>query len=82
METCGNIATLLELALRGIAEGNLGEEPWQANYDKIRAVAKEALTRLKGVLTPLNNKGTTMTGKTEGVNAVNLMLEATALWSG
>lgn len=38
----------LELALRGIAEGNLGEEPWQANYDKIRAVAKEALTRLKG----------------------------------
>jgi hypothetical protein len=33
----------MERALRNIAEGNLGDAPWQANYDKIRAVAREAL---------------------------------------
>jgi len=30
-------------ALRNIAEGNLGDDPWQANYDKIRSVARAAL---------------------------------------
>jgi hypothetical protein len=35
----------LEKALRRIAEGNLGDAPWQANYDKIRAVAREALSQ-------------------------------------
>lgn len=30
-------------ALRNIAEGNLGDAPWQANYDKIRRVANAAL---------------------------------------
>lgn len=30
-------------ALRSIAEGNLGDAPWQANYNVIRHVAKEAL---------------------------------------
>lgn len=29
--------------LRRIAEGNLGDEPWQASYEVIRHVAKEAL---------------------------------------
>jgi hypothetical protein len=30
-------------ALRNIAEGNLGDAPWQANYEAIRAVARSAL---------------------------------------
>lgn len=30
-------------ALRSIAEGNLGDMPWQANYDTIRTVARNAL---------------------------------------
>lgn len=30
-------------ALRKIAEGNLGNEPWQANYEKIRKVAQKAI---------------------------------------
>lgn len=34
-------------ALRRIAEGNLGDEPWQANYGVIRLVAKEALEGLE-----------------------------------
>lgn len=29
--------------LRRIAEGNLGDAPWQANYEKIRDVASAAL---------------------------------------
>lgn len=33
----------LEAALRSLAEGNLGDDPWQANYDKIRSVASKAL---------------------------------------
>lgn len=33
----------LEGSLRNIAEGNLGEMPWQANYDRIREVARAAL---------------------------------------
>lgn len=33
-------------ALRRIAEGNLGDAPWQANYAKIREVAKEALSKV------------------------------------
>jgi hypothetical protein len=33
----------LEATLRHIAEGNLGDEPWQANYDLIRDVARAAL---------------------------------------
>jgi len=32
-------------ALRGIAEGNLGDEPWQANYLRIRQVALAALSK-------------------------------------
>lgn len=31
-------------ALRKIAEGNLGDASWQANYDRIREVAREALS--------------------------------------
>lgn len=31
-------------ALRSIAEGNLGDQPWQANYDRIRQIARNALT--------------------------------------
>lgn len=30
-------------ALRSIAEGNLGDSPWQANYEKIKQVARSAL---------------------------------------
>lgn len=33
----------LEAALRNIAEGNLGDASWQANYDRIRQVARLAL---------------------------------------
>jgi hypothetical protein len=33
----------LELALRSIAEGNLGDASWEANYDRIRDVAIKAL---------------------------------------
>lgn len=34
----------LSEALRNIAEGNLGDAPWQANYDKIREVARAVLS--------------------------------------
>jgi hypothetical protein len=33
--------------MRRIAEGNLGDAPWQAHYDKIRAVAAAALEAWK-----------------------------------
>jgi hypothetical protein len=33
----------LEKALRNIAEGNLGDMPWQAGYDRIREVARAAI---------------------------------------
>lgn len=33
-----------DAALRSIAEGNLGDDPWQANYAKIREVAHAALS--------------------------------------
>lgn len=33
-------------ALRRIAEGNLGDAPWQANYARIKQVAAEALAAL------------------------------------
>lgn len=33
----------MKAALRNIAEGNLGDAAWQANYDRIRAVAFVAL---------------------------------------
>jgi Lon protease-like protein len=33
----------LEGALRNIAEGNLGDQPWQASYDRIREVAVRPL---------------------------------------
>lgn len=36
------VAGLTE-ALRNIAEGNLGPAPWQANYEKIRSIARAAL---------------------------------------
>jgi len=36
-------AAILEEALRKIAEGNLGNEPWQANYERIQEVARAAL---------------------------------------
>lgn len=32
-------------ALRAIAEGNLGDMPWQANYERIRKVAADALSQ-------------------------------------
>jgi len=38
----------LEAALRNIAEGNLGNDPWQANYEKIREVARAALSNEAG----------------------------------
>jgi hypothetical protein len=31
-------------ALRSVAEGNLGEAPWQANYGRLRDFARAALT--------------------------------------
>lgn len=34
----------LRQALRNIAEGNLGDASWQANYDRIRHVARSAIT--------------------------------------
>lgn len=34
----------LRQVLKNIAEGNLGDAPWQANYDRIRAVALAALS--------------------------------------
>lgn len=34
-------------ALASIAEGNLGDAPWQANYDRIRKVAADALAALE-----------------------------------
>jgi hypothetical protein len=37
----------LEAALREIAEGNLGVDPWQAGFDKIREVARAALRALR-----------------------------------
>ena len=37
----------LESEMRRIAEGNLGDAPWQANYDCIRDVARASLT-MKG----------------------------------
>jgi hypothetical protein len=33
----------LREALLNIAEGNLGDSPWQASYDRIRSVARRAL---------------------------------------
>ena len=33
----------LRQALRNIAEGNLGDAPWQANYARIKEVAAAAL---------------------------------------
>ena len=41
----------LRTALLSIAEGYLGDERWQANYDRIRAVAVAALAEKNG-LTP------------------------------
>jgi len=35
-------------ALQQIAEGNLGDAAWQANYDAIRAVASAAVARALG----------------------------------
>lgn len=35
-------------ALRNIAEGNLGPSPWQADYEKIRTVARAALRAVEG----------------------------------
>jgi hypothetical protein len=41
------IAGLVE-ALRNIAEGNLGDAAWQANYAKIKDVARAAIAAAKG----------------------------------
>lgn len=38
-------AARLAVALRSIAEGNLGDDPWQANYARIREVARAALSQ-------------------------------------
>jgi len=38
-------ARALREALESIAEGNLGDQPWQANYDRIRTVACDALAK-------------------------------------
>lgn len=35
-------------ALLSIAEGNLGDDPWQANYEKIRKVAADAAAKAQG----------------------------------
>lgn len=43
MEAAESRVLSLEEALRKIAEGNLGDDPWQANYDRIRNVARNAL---------------------------------------
>lgn len=34
--------------LRSIAEGNLGDDPWQANYAKIKQVAANAAAKAEG----------------------------------
>lgn len=44
LERIKTALTSTQAALRRIAEGNLGDEPWQADYDKIRAVARAALS--------------------------------------
>ena len=36
--------THLEAEMRRIAEGNLGDAPWQANYDRIREIARASLS--------------------------------------
>ena len=33
-----------DAALRSIAEGNLGESPWQASYARVQEIARAALT--------------------------------------
>jgi hypothetical protein len=38
---------VLEAELRRIAEGNLGDMPWQAGYERIKEVARAALTKDK-----------------------------------
>lgn len=42
----------LSEALRSIAEGNLGDASWQANYDRIREVARAALSGSGAGATP------------------------------
>lgn len=37
-------AEAAEAALLSIAEGNLGDEPWQANYARIQEIARAALS--------------------------------------
>lgn len=38
-------------ALRSIAEGNLGEQPWQAGFERIRQFAADASAELQKVMT-------------------------------
>ena len=40
-----NQSQALAEALRAIAEGNLDDMPWQANYERIRKVAADALSQ-------------------------------------
>jgi hypothetical protein len=45
--SAGSLETKLRdahAALRSIAEGNLGDSPWQANYETIKQVARNALS--------------------------------------
>lgn len=44
-------------ALRSIAEGNLGDLPWQASYDTIRQVARNALPNDNAALSPPSTDG-------------------------
>lgn len=52
---CARIAASLDLGpimrlvddMTRIADGNLGDNPWQANYARIKQVATDALTALK-----------------------------------
>lgn len=46
IEAAEALNTTLSEALTRIVEGNLGPEPWQANYDRIKQVASEALAAL------------------------------------
>lgn len=45
-----------ETALRRIAEGNLGDAPWQANYERIREVARAALTEQANIRSPMQSQ--------------------------
>ena len=71
-----NQAQALADALRALAEGNLGDMPWQANYERIRKVAAEALAQYEKSDTDRDQLREALT--TEEQQAVSEELEALA----